>query len=176
MVSIQLEVFAPESEDDVARCVELINRSNQLNLSGRRLSRDDFDALGQSMSHVWLAGRCSDRFGDYGLVVVAGLALDDTGARITDLCISCRVARRFVEQALIGWIVSKAPAPGGTLHADLRATDRNAPLLEVFAEIGFAALPGQSGASLQTDGEIANADVVAVSSAISDLSFSRVQS
>lgn len=166
---IELEIFVPTSEDDVTRCVELINRSNQLNLSGRRVSRETFDALSQSKSHVWLAGRCSDRFGNYGLVVVAGLMLDNSGLRLSDLCISCRVARRYVEQALIQWIISSIEVPGRTLHADLRATDRNQPLRDVFDDIGFAILPGGSAASLSTDGRVVNADVVAVSSAITEL-------
>jgi FkbH-like protein len=134
---IQVELFVPREEDDVQRCVELIQRSNQLNLSGRRLSREEFDRASEDPGFAWLAARCRDRFGDYGIVVVLGVRAAGASLELTDLCISCRVARRYVEHALVQALTDRLGPWCRELRATIAITDRNSPLREVMADIGF---------------------------------------
>jgi FkbH-like protein len=135
---IGVELFVPRAEDEVQRCVELIQRSNQLNLSGRRLSREEFDRAGDEPGFAWLAARCRDRFGDYGTVAVLGIRATGESLELTDLCISCRVARRYVEHAVVQWLADRVGGWCREVRATVSVTDRNAPLREVMAEVGFA--------------------------------------
>ena len=54
--------------------MELVQRTNQLNFSGTRYSRGDLEAAASRPDTVPVVMRCSDRFGDYGLVGFALLA------------------------------------------------------------------------------------------------------
>jgi FkbH-like protein len=134
---IRVELFAPDEEEDVQRCVELIQRSNQLNLSGRRLSREEFDGAAEDPGFAWLAGRCRDRFGDYGIVMVLGVRATGRSLELSDLCISCRVARRYIEHGVVQWLSDRLGTWCREVMATVSITDRNAMLREVMADVGF---------------------------------------
>jgi FkbH-like protein len=159
---IVAELFVPDGEQ-VHRCVELVQRSNQLNLSGRCLSEPDFKA--RDRGEIFLAGRCRDRFGDYGTVVVLGLAAAEDALRITDLCVSCRVAGRYVEHAIVQWIAANAGEWCRAVCADIFLTAKNEPLRAVIDDIGFAVEPSgdhRLAAELRLPARIPGADLVAV--------------
>jgi FkbH-like protein len=162
---IRVELFPPRQAEDVERCVELIQRSNQLNLSGRRLSREEFDHATDGPGFTWLAGRCRDRFGDYGIVVVLGVRATGRSLELTDLCISCRVARRYVEHAIVQGLADRAGTWCREVRARIAITDKNEPLREVMAEVGFA-LEGEAAdsvlARLALPAKIPNATLVSV--------------
>ena len=134
---IRVELFVPREPEDVARCVELIQRSNQLNLSGRRLGREEFEQATGDPGFTWLAARCQDRFGDYGIVVVMGVRAAEGSLELTDLCISCRVARRYVEHALVQALADRLGDWCREIRARIAVTDKNSPLREVMADVGF---------------------------------------
>ena len=115
--------FLPVAGDAVERCLELVNRTNQLNMSGRRYSRESFARLLEECETK--AVRVWDRYGDYGTVGFVAAK----GRHVVELCFSCRVARRGVERRVLG-----ALADGGRLTADMVATERNAPIREIMEE------------------------------------------
>jgi acyl carrier protein len=120
--------------------LELSLRTNQFNLTGRRLRQSEplgFAAV--QGNHVWLA-RVSDRFGDYGWVgLVLAQAHGDT-LRISDFLLSCRSMGRGVEHA----IVRHAGKVAGTLglcsiELQYRATARNEPALKFLESLAHVA-------------------------------------
>ena len=70
---MHLTIFIPQEQNHIARCLELIQRSNQLNLSSRRYSEAQFKELLLTPSVLNLALQCKDRFGDYGIVGFASI-------------------------------------------------------------------------------------------------------
>jgi FkbH-like protein len=133
-----LRISSPE-EADYARCLELIQRTNQLNLSTRRFDRSAFEALVSDPSVDCYVLRCEDRFGDYGLVGFA--AFDSSGfvPRLSDFVLSCRVAQKRVEETFFKWYMRKAQARGADrIQATFVASARNAPLREALATVPFA--------------------------------------
>ena len=87
---------------DHERLHELIQRTNQLNFSGNRYTREDLaQILADPGRECWIV-RVKDRFGDYGLV---GVAILETGnpARpcLTDMALSCRVQARRIEHGVL---------------------------------------------------------------------------
>lgn len=136
---ISVEVFRPASAEEKARCLELLQRSNQLNLSTRRYDEREFSELLANRDFECLGFRCSDRFGDYGIVGFISIRQGDV-PRIVDLVISCRVAKRRVEHTLIDWLGRRYRSKGRRLlSATLVRTNRNAVLAEVFRELPFEA-------------------------------------
>jgi FkbH-like protein len=134
-----MRIFAPVDEGDRRRCLELVQRSNQLNLSSRRYAEAEFAALLEDPDVVCLAVECADRFGSYGIVGFASMTDGDSSVRVGDLVLSCRVARKRVEHSFFRWLGARVLERGGSeIRADFRPTERNAPLAEVLADLRFA--------------------------------------
>lgn len=157
---IRGEVFEPITDDDAERCVELIQRSNQLNLSGRRLTREDFDRA-RADGLQWFALRAEDRFGPYGIIGI--LSVDEVGADgavvIRDLCISCRAANRMLERAWVSWLAARHP-DATRLVADLVPTERNGVLQDALIAAGFRRGEGSDRLELPLPAVIPGAELV----------------
>jgi FkbH-like protein len=90
----------PFSRVYLERITQLINKTNQFNLTTRRYTAAEVEAIVQDPSYVTLYGKLTDRFGDNGLVsVLIGHA--NKGALEIDLWLmSCRVLNREMELAM----------------------------------------------------------------------------
>jgi FkbH-like protein len=92
--------IAPFSSVYLERITQLINKTNQFNLTTRRYTAAEVEAIAQDPSYVKLYGRLIDRFGDNGLVsVIIGRATNDT-LEINLWLMSCRVLNREMELAM----------------------------------------------------------------------------
>lgn len=132
-----MEISSPKTEPEISRCLELIQRSNQLNLSTHRYTADEFNDMLASKDHLCYMLRCKDRFGDYG--IVGFVAIDKTEIpTISEIVISCRIAKKRCEHAFLKWIATKMKDAGASqINAKLIRTDRNGPLASVFQETPF---------------------------------------
>lgn len=126
------------NEENKDRCYELLSRSNQLNLSTNRYTAEEYDALLRDPKNVCLAFRVADKFGDYGIVSFMSLHLDGAKARIMDLVISCRIAKKKVENAIVRSLkpilLEKCVE---SIEAQLIVTKKNSPLVNVFRDLPF---------------------------------------
>jgi FkbH-like protein len=162
---IRAELFTPREPGDVARCLELIQRSNQLNLSTVRYTAPEFTALLEKPETLALGLRVADRFGDYGIVGFASIDLGGERPILNDLVISCRIAQKKIEAAWFGWVGDQLVTRGyHELDARFIPSARNGVLLETLTEIGFAPPADRLAPlrmSLQTGG-VPDADLVTV--------------
>lgn len=137
-LQMRMEIFPPETEGEKARCLELLHRSNQLNISTYRYTEEEFSALLASADMRCYAFRCSDKFGDYGIVGFISIALGEAAPRVKDLVISCRIAQKRFEYALIYRVCRRLKEEGyKELAARLVRTKKNGPLVEVFKGMPF---------------------------------------
>jgi FkbH-like protein len=110
-LGLVVEIFECRPEH-VARVTQLINKTNQFNLTTRRKTSAEVVALcGDPLWDV-LAIRVADRFGDYGLVGVVLLHKTGKTIEIESLLMSCRVLGRGVEEAIFAKIAELARAAG----------------------------------------------------------------
>lgn len=135
---IILTIFVPTESNHQKRCFELIQRSNQLNLSSRRYTEDAFYALLADQKMLCLALQCSDRFGNYGIIGFASVNESDSTPVLQDFVISCRVAQKKVEHTFIEWLVLHEKKKGCSgLQANMVKTLKNGPLQKVFEDLPF---------------------------------------
>ncbi len=134
--NMEMVLFHPTAEDDVLRCWELVQRSNQLNISGKRYSQDDFKTLLADEHALAIGIKCRDRFGDYGTIGFVRIDLSGETPAITDFVLSCRVAQKKVEHAFLKEI-SKQLSDLGYQELDVcfLKTGKNIPLLLTFKEL-----------------------------------------
>lgn len=129
-------------EATLPRIHQLINKTNQFNLTGRRYEFDALRALANSPEAyvAWL--RLQDRYGAMGIVAAAVVDKRDGTPDIQTFVMSCRVMGRGVEQALLAYLADVAGARGAShLHAGFRPTAKNIPAANFYPEAGFVPDP-----------------------------------
>jgi FkbH-like protein len=135
---MEAKLFAPTEREHIQRCLELLHRSNQLNLSTHRYTREEFEKLVGKDNVVCICTSCRDRFGDYGLVGFASMELHRDILLLKDFVLSCRVAQKKLENAWFTWLILATSTAG---YAKIRAryvkSSRNGVLLSVLKEVGF---------------------------------------
>jgi len=137
-IQLQMSMFQPYSKQAKQRCFELIQRSNQLNLSTYRYSENEFNELLTSDEYSCFCFQCEDKFGDYGIVGFISLKLQYPDLVIQDVVISCRIAQKGVENALMFSIAKQYASLGfQSIKARLFKTKKNAPLAQIFSNLPF---------------------------------------
>jgi FkbH-like protein len=135
LASLQIEVKAAQLRPDtLPRAAQLLNKTNQFNLTLRRLDEKSFWDWAEDPAHAIYTFNVSDRFGDFGLVGLASVSIKDGEAQIADFVMSCRVMGKKVEDALLGYTVARARASGaGRIVAPPVDGPRNQPAKTFFA-------------------------------------------
>ena len=133
-----IDVFIPKKKSDILRSWELVQRSNQLNLSSRRYSIVEFNNLLRLKNIISISLSCKDRFGDYGIIGFMSIKLSSTSAILEDFVLSCRVAQKKIEYTFIKCISELFFKNGiKELFAKLVCTKKNDPLRQVFRDLPF---------------------------------------
>lgn len=135
----QRAVITPFREPDLDRITQLTNKTNQFNLTTRRLSRGELEAMMRSPAHITATARLIDRFGDNGLVSVFVATGRGADLWIDLWLMSCRVFHRRLEHALCNYVVERARAAGyQRLHGLYLPTPRNGIVREHYGAMGFS--------------------------------------
>ena len=148
-LGIEIEICRLDSID-LPRATQLVNKTNQFNLTTRRTNEEEMAALASDPKAVVLTGRARDRFGDTGLITVAaGRLVDDPAERVLEIetwVMSCRVLGRRIEHAMRDALVEVARKSSATLlRGRYIPTARNGLVKEHYAALGFLQTAAQAG-------------------------------
>jgi FkbH-like protein len=131
-------VLGPLTAENRERVYELVQRTNQLNFSGTRYSREDLLAIEQAGETIPVVMRCEDRYGSYGIVGFSILRRAGDALEMADLMLSCRIQGKQVEHSFLAHLHALAAAAGlAALVCRFTPTERNGPAGRVFAEMPF---------------------------------------
>lgn len=136
------------------RIVQLSHKSNQFNLTTRRLSEQDVQSVIDDPRAIGLQLRLEDRFGDNGMIaLVIGRLQSGQCLLIDTWLMSCRVLGRQVEAATLNLLVEHASRLGAShVIGEFRATCRNEMVRDHYTRLGFTPMaatePGASRAVL----------------------------
>src|ERR1700722_18546141 len=140
LASLDMSItFQPFDAIGRARIVQLINKSNQYNLTTRRYTDPEISAAENDPEVFTLQVRLTDIFGDNGMIsVVICRPGADRVWEIDTWLMSCRVLGRKVEHMVLREILEHARAAGvSKLTGVYRPTDRNQMVAEHYAKLGF---------------------------------------
>lgn len=130
----------PFSRVDVPRIAQLINKSNQFNLTTVRRSEGEVTLLLDDPDVATFTVRLRDRFGDHGLIAVVIARVVDTDLHIDTLLMSCRVLKRQVEDEVINEVVRLGLMRGcRRIVGRYVPTPKNGMVKDFYSEMGFAA-------------------------------------
>jgi FkbH-like protein len=128
------------------RIAQLLQRSNQFNLTTRRLSEAECAAMMREERFMPMYAKLSDRLGDHGLISIVILELLPGEIAIRDWLMSCRVLARGVEQYLMNEVVTLARARGASLvSGEYIPTAKNGMVREFFRQFGFVQSSNSEG-------------------------------
>jgi FkbH-like protein len=105
--SLQMTSVLEEFDfSNLPRIAQLINKTNQFNLTTKRYTELDVESFQKSKKYFTAYVKLKDRFGDNGLISVLIIRkLDNDNAEIDTWLMSCRVLKREVETFLFQHLV-----------------------------------------------------------------------
>jgi FkbH-like protein len=130
--------FAPFHKAGRGRITQLINRSNQFNLTTRRYGESEIAAMETDPSLFTLQVRVADRFGDNGMI--CAIVCRDSGRawEVDTWVMSCRVLGRRVEEAVLAEIARAAKAAGkAAIVGEFIDSGRNGLVKDHYEKLGF---------------------------------------
>lgn len=134
---------------NMSRVVQLINKTNQFNLTTRRRNRAELEEFLANPNHFHFWVRLSDRFADHGLIAVVLCVLEQGELVVDTLLMSCRVIGRDVEAVIMNEIASIAIKTGARkIRGEYFQTNRNGIVAELYARLGFSTAADVAGAFL----------------------------
>ena len=158
---LKMRLFTPSTPEELARCYELIVRTNQLNTSGIKYSQEEFRQVLSKPDHKIFAFSCQDIFGDYGIVGFGQYRLSGKTLIFTEFAMSCRVAGKFVGSALFAALLEQEGCSKG--HFTVVKTRKNILLRNTLEYIGFTVRENNMERVHYTfNGNLLNRDIVKV--------------
>jgi FkbH-like protein len=133
------------------RIVQLINKSNQFNLTTRRYTDEDIIAVMADPDAFGLQLRLTDRFGDNGIIAIVigrlqpghapGAEAGGKDLYVDTWLMSCRVLGRQVEPTTMNLIAQQAAKLGAQrVVGDYIPTKKNAMVKDHYARLGFTVM------------------------------------
>ena len=145
-LDIQVQL-APFDAANLPRIVQLINKTNQFNLTTRRRGDAEVRALMAAGAYTQ-ALRARDRFGDSGLTGVLIAIPEGGGLSVDTWLMSCRVLGRRLDEVMFAALVRYATENGCThITGEYIPTAKNGQVADLYIRLGCAAA-GEEGASL----------------------------
>jgi FkbH-like protein len=121
------------------RVAQLINKSNQYNLTTRRYTESEVEAAELDPRRHAVCVRLVDRFGDNGIISVV---IADKGDEVWDVdtwLMSCRVLGRGVQEAVLAHLAAAAKGEGAThLVGRYIPSPKNRMVVDHYQTLGFA--------------------------------------
>lgn len=125
--------YSKLTSEDLERTHQLFNKTNQMNLTTRRMSSDELWKWANQSGNEIFTFKVSDKFGSSGLTGILGLQHKSQTTTITDFILSCRVMGRKVEESMLAIACEQAIQNKSiNVHANYLQTEKNTPCYDFF--------------------------------------------
>jgi FkbH-like protein len=135
--------LAPLRPVHLARVAQLINKTNQFNLTSKRYTFADIEQLVSDESYVTLYAKLTDKFGDSGLISVIIGRKERRSLHVDLWLMSCRVIKRDVELAMLDALVATCQQYDITeIYGYYIRSEKNNVVSDHYAKLGFECISG----------------------------------
>ena len=162
LASLGMEItFQPFDKTSRSRITQLINKSNQYNLTTRRYTEAEVSEAETDPNCFTLQARLADIFGDNGMIsVVICRQTDSSTWEIDTWLMSCRVLGRRVQEMVLKEVLRHAALNGiERLVGIYKPTERNKMVEEHYPQLGFEQIAAEPDGSTRWELEVRNASV-----------------
>jgi FkbH-like protein len=139
-------VFTFGKQKDDQRAFELINKTNQFNLNGKRLNETSWTAYLNDPATFLMTVSYDDKYGPLGKIAVLLGRLEGAVAFMNYWVMSCRAFSRRIEQQSLRWLFEEFHLQA--IHFDYQQTERNKPIYDFLCSIGGAPHAGEASISM----------------------------
>ena len=133
------------NDHDTPRAVQLINKTNQFNLSKQRLTNEELSKLDRNETYRVFTCRETDKFGANGLISVMIIKELASALELNNWVVSCRVFNLGIERYFLRWCLKQYCGDGWAIRANLKRTSYNGYLESLFHELNFVAVTTSEG-------------------------------
>jgi FkbH-like protein len=177
LASLDMEiVFQPFDKVSRARIAQLINKSNQYNLTTRRYTEAEVAAAELDPKCFTLQVRLLDKFGDNGMI--SAVICSQTGASTWEIdawLMSCRVLGRQVQEVVLLELLKHAGANGiERLLGVYKPTEKNRMVEQHYPSLGFASIASNRDGSTTWELVVKNARVQEFPMRVKSMNFDLV--
>jgi FkbH-like protein len=138
--------FRPFTPIDRPRITQLINKTNQFNVTTPRYTEAQIKGFEEDPAVAAFQVRLTDRFGDNGLISVIICREQTREWQIDTWLMSCRTLKRQVEHFVLNKVVDEARRRGiSELIGAYIPTERNGLVRDLFADLGFTKIYSREG-------------------------------
>lgn len=131
--------FAKDADDQ--RALELVNKTNQFNLNGRRYRDAPWRARLDDPARISLRVTYRDKYGPLGKIAILSGTLAGDSLIVDTWVMSCRAFSRRIEHQCLRQLYEKLGV--GEIIFDFEPTDRNGPLQGFLKEMALNAEAGR---------------------------------
>jgi FkbH-like protein len=120
------------------RITQLINKTNQFNLTTKRYSISDISMIANNDSYISQSCSLSDKYGEHGLVSVMLGEIKDVTCNIDLWLMSCRVFKRDLEHVMMDFFIKQCLIKNVEFVVGYYVpTDKNSMVSRIYEEVGF---------------------------------------
>ncbi len=138
--ALKIKVVCEElNENNIQRTAQLLNKTNQMNLSTRRMREAEFKQWAAYSLHKVIVFRVSDKFGHLGLTGIISAQIKDKEAKVIDFILSCRAFGRKIEETMLYVLCRYAKKNKlKRVYMEYIPTKKNKPCLEFLENSCFS--------------------------------------
>ena len=122
------------NKDNKERVVQLINKTNQFNLTSKRYNLSDIENMQDEKYNLGIF-EYTDKFGSQGIISIVILKEENNVTNIDTWLMSCRVLNRKVEYFVYDWI--KSVAKSKIIKGRYFPTEKNKMVKDFYTKMGF---------------------------------------
>ena len=131
---------------DAPRIAQLIAKSNQFNLTTRRRTEAEVQAVIDDPTYAGFTMRLADRFGEHGLIAIVVSKVSGRDFEVDTWLMSCRVLKRQVEEEVLNQIVRLAVQHDcNRVIGRYIPSPKNSMVRDLFPRMGFEHLRQEDG-------------------------------
>lgn len=130
--------ICPIGEHNLSRSFQMINKTNQFNLTTKRYTEAEVEKISQDKNWCTIAVSLEDRFGDNGQVGLALAEIKEEKAHIDIFLMSCRVINRGLESLMVDALFAELRARNiEFVYGEYIPTAKNILVESFFENHGF---------------------------------------
>lgn len=144
----EIKSFSPIYLD---RITQLTNKTNQFNLTTKRYTFGEIEAVTSSAKYIKIYGKLTDKYGDNGLTAISIGRVDSETCHIDLFIMSCRVLKRNMEFAMLDELVAKCKVKGvEELKGYYLESAKNSMVSDLYEKFGFKLVSQEGGNTVWT--------------------------
>lgn len=133
------------SSSFIDRITQLINKTNQFNLTTKRYTNAELESYISSENHIPLYGKLIDKFGDNGLISIVIGQIKGKVCYVDTWLMSCRVLKRDMEYAMLDVLVEECKIKNiEEIIGEYKRTSKNNMVAELYTEFGFEMISNEA--------------------------------